>query len=296
MMVDFNLEYFRAFYYTAQLKAVSKAADALFISQPAVSNSIKLLEDRLKCKLFVRKSRGMQLTYEGELLFARVSKAFDELFAGERELVSMSDFPERTLKIGITETALHHFLVPKIEQFKDDYPKVRIHVTGSTSPEAMQMLLERKVELAVVVSPITEADDLTVREISDFSDIFIAGLKFAELENRTITPRDICEYPIAAVEVGTSARNHIDRWFKEHGGIFGPEYSVRTTSAIIPFVERGLAVGIIPSMFAEELIQQGKIFQVKVEPRISPRQIVLMYQDDIQMSSLGRAFIKHLVE
>jgi len=295
-VLEFNLEYLRAFYYSSQLGSLTKASEALFVSQPALSHSIKQLEAYFKCELFTRTSRGVKLTYEGELLFSRVSKAFAELLSGEGELASLSNFPEKELRIGTTETALHHFLIPKIEQFKNTYPKVHIHVTGSSSSEAVQMLMSGKVDLSIVVSPISDSDELTTRKIFSFNDVFIAGPKYENLRDRIMTPHDICEYPIASVEVGTSARAHIDEWFRSHSYNFTPEYSVRTSSAIIPFVEMNLAVGIIPSMFVEESISKGKVFKVDVKPSITSRQLLLVYKTDMQMTALGRAFVKHIVE
>lgn len=85
-MTDFNLEYYRAFYYVAQYGSISKAADALYLSQPAVTRSIQKLEEELRCVLFTR-TRGMQLTYEGSVLFEQVRAAFGALAAGEKELM-----------------------------------------------------------------------------------------------------------------------------------------------------------------------------------------------------------------
>ena len=81
-----NLSLYRIFYATALAGNISKAADELFISQPAISQSIKKLEQSLDTALFVRSSRGVQLTEEGELLFSHVKSAFQTLEAGEHQL------------------------------------------------------------------------------------------------------------------------------------------------------------------------------------------------------------------
>ena len=294
-MLDFNLEYFKAFYYVAQLKSTTKAAKALFLTQPAISHSIGQLEKRMGCTLFVRTPKGMSLTREGERLFSHVSIAFDALLAGKRELNLISKNVEATLKIGVTETALHYCLLPKLEEFRNNYPNVYITVTGSSTPETVQLLNEDKIDLVVAVSPAESAEGIDVLEISEFRDIFVAGSKYTELTNRCLTPREIYEYPIVAVESGTSARSHINCWFNSHGIYFSPEYSVRTSTAILPFVEYNLAIGIVPSMFADALIEQGKIFEVQVEPKIDPRQIVLISKHNSRMSPLSRAFVGYFV-
>lgn len=290
-MLDFNLEYYKAFYYVAQLKSTTKAAKALYLTQPAISHSIRQLEKHMGCPLFDRTPKGMGLTREGELLFAQVSIAFDALMFGQRELNLISKYAEDTLKIGVTETALHYCILPKIEEFRNDYPNSYVHVTGSSTPENLQLLSEDKVDLVAAVSPVEMAEEIDVLELSEFRDIFIAGSKYSELAGRCVTPKEIYEYPIVSVESGTSARNHINSWFNSHGLFFSPEYSVRTSTAVLPFVECNLAIGIIPSMFADELIRQGKMFEVKVEPEIAPRKTILISKRHARMSPLSRAFM-----
>ncbi|MCL1996315.1 MAG: LysR family transcriptional regulator [Defluviitaleaceae bacterium] len=292
-ILDFNFEYYKVFYHVAQLKSVTKAAEALFLTQPAISHSIRQLEKHVDCTLFVRTPKGMLLTREGELLFSHVSIAFKELLAGQRELNLIAKNVEATLKIGITETALHYCLLPKIEKFVNHYPNVYISATGSSTPENVQLLNEGKIDLAVAVSPVESTENIDVLNISEFCDIFVAGHKYAELSHRHFTPKEIYEYPMVAVENGTSARNHINCWFSNHGIFFSPKYNVRTSTAILPFVEYNLAIGIVPSMFAEALMAQGKIFELKVEPKISPRQIVLISKPNSRISPLSRVFIEY---
>lgn len=105
--MDFNLEYYRAFYYAAKFGSYSKAAEHLYLTQPAVSQSIHRLENSLGgCKLFIRNSHGMDLTPEGKLLFTHVDKAFELLTAGEVKLSRFNSLENSDLYIGATETAL----------------------------------------------------------------------------------------------------------------------------------------------------------------------------------------------
>ena len=290
-MLDFNLEYLKAFYYAAQLKSTTKAAKALFLTQPAISHSIKLLEKHMGCALFNRTPKGMGLTREGELLLTHVSEAFDALVTGQRELSLLANNINETLKIGVTETALHYYLLKKIEELHNNHPKSYVYVTGSSTPENLQLLYEDKVDLVVAVSPVENSENLDILELFEFRDIFIAGSKYSELIGKSIAPKEIYGYPMVSVESGTSARNHINSWFNSHGLFFSPKYSVRTSTAILPFVECNLAIGIVPSMFAEALIKQGKIFEVKLEPEIAPRKIILVSKRHSQMSPLCQTFM-----
>ena len=292
-MLDFNLEHLKAFYYAAELKSTTKAAKALYLTQPAISHSIRHIERHTGVSLFERTPKGMNLTREGEVLFEHVAKAFDLIVTGQRKLNLSSKHASGVLRIGVTETTLHHYLLPKIEKFRANYPDSYVHFSGSSTPENLQRLRENKVDLIVVVTPIEVLDDVEVTKLAQFRDVFVAGTKFKELADRTVTPEEIYQYPFVAVENITAAGQHIVRYFSSHGFFFSPEYSVRTSTSVLPFVEYNMAVGIVPSMFAEPLIKQGKIFEIDVAPQIEPREVILVSKRHSQTPPLSQAFMSY---
>jgi DNA-binding transcriptional LysR family regulator len=296
-MLDFNLEYYRAFYYVAQLGSVSRAADALFLSQPNITRTIKQLEKHLGCQLFSRVSRGMRMTNEGRIVFEHVEKAFGHLLEAEKTLRRMADFDTGIINIGATETALYYFLLPIIESFRKQYPKILINFSGSTTPETIRMVEEGKADLAVVVSPVLDRGGLVVTTALTFSDIFVASPSFVENENlrdRVLTAKDACAFPIVAVEKGTTSRAHIDLWFKEQGIFFEPDYSVRTPSTVLSLVKRHLAIGILPELFVKDLLYSGEVCEVIMKQPIPPRQILSVHKDASQMTALGRHFVNFM--
>ena len=297
MKLNWSLEYYRAFYYAARLNSVSKAAEALFLTQPAVTRSIKKLEEYLECRLFIRAPRGVRLTKEGECIFQKVSEAFASLVEGEKQLRQMAQFEMGTLEIGATETALYYFLLPKIEAFRARYPKINIHVTGSSTKDTLRLLYEDRADISLAVSPIealSGQSDIMAESISEFNDIFVAGPHFSKLKGRVLTTEELSRLPLVTVERGTSARGNIDRWFESQGVMFEPVYSVHTTSAVVAFVRYNLAIGVMPAMFAEELLKLKGWFAVKTESPIPSRSIVLMYKKATPMSGLCQLFVGFL--
>lgn len=183
-MESFNLEYYRAFYMVAQTGNVTKAAELLCLSQPAVTRSIHRLEESLGCKLFTRVSCGVRLTVEGTALFSHVDSAFKSLSNGERELKRLAAFEAGTLIIGATETPLYHFLLPKLGQFREMHPNVTLQVQGSSTHETIQMLRAEQADVVLAVSPLTDVEDLSVTELASFRDVFVAGPRFKSLAGR----------------------------------------------------------------------------------------------------------------
>jgi DNA-binding transcriptional LysR family regulator len=298
-MLDCNLEYFRVFHHVAQLGSITKAADALFISQPAVTRSIRKLEEYLKCNLFVRDSKGTHLTHEGARLFHSVDKAFACLVEGEKQLQQMVDFEMGKLEIGATETALYYFLLPKIEAFRVQYPQINIHVTGSSTKDMFRLLQDDAVDVALAVSPIEDGRNLSeflITPMYDFQDVFVAGPFFNHLKGRVLTANELSRLPLVMVESGTSARNNIDHWFESQGVIFEPDYTVRTTSTIMPFVRRNLGIGVMPTMFAKSLLESEDFFTIETDKPIPTRQILLMSKKSSEMSRLCNVFVDFLTE
>jgi len=121
-----NLEYYKVFYYVASYRSLTAAADALAISQPAVSQSVKQLETTLGTKLFTRASRGVRLTQEGELLFGYVAKGYEQIELGEQKLKQMLNLDLGEIHIGASDMTLQFYLLPFLERFHEKYPEIKV--------------------------------------------------------------------------------------------------------------------------------------------------------------------------
>ena len=294
-MLEFNLEYYRTFYYVSKLGNLTKAARALYVSQPAVSRAISELEKRLDAKLFIRKARGMALTPEGEKLFRHVSAALDSLIQGEQELRRLHELVSGTIRIAATETPLFSFLMPKIQSFKNEYPNIHFEISGSSSVETITLLKSGAVDFALGVSPIEPDSDLNICEGGRIDDIFVAGPQFRHLAEQVLTAKEISAYPLITVERGTSARACIDMWFEEQGIFFVPAYSVRTSTNIIPFVEQNFGIGIIPSIFARNSIAENRMFEIALVRPLPTRRILILHRNNDPLAPLGNQFLNHLL-
>lgn len=138
-----NLEYYRVFYYVARCSSVTKAAAALSLSQPAVSQSIRQLEKALGSSLFVRSARGISLTAEGKILYEYVEKGYSAFLAGEKRLLQMQNLECGEITIGASDMTLRFFLLPYLERFHEKYPGVRFQITNGPTPATMGLLKEK---------------------------------------------------------------------------------------------------------------------------------------------------------
>lgn len=148
-----SYDYYRVFYYVARYRSFTQAANILLNNQPNVTRTIKNLERELGCTLFVRSSRGVSLTPEGEKLYAHVRIAAEHIQEGEQELLLDRGLQSGVVSIGASEVALHCLLLPVLKQFRELYPGIRLRVSNYSTPQAVDALKNGLVDFAVVTTP-----------------------------------------------------------------------------------------------------------------------------------------------
>lgn len=182
--MDINYELYKVFYYVASTLSFSEASKQLFISQSAVSQSIKALEKKLDQTLFIRSTKKVRLTTEGEILLRHIEPAISLIKRGESQLLDVGARGGQ-LHIGASDTICRYFLVPYLERFHREFPGAHIKVTNATSIRCVELLETGQVDLIVVNSPNAYLGNVpNVKKIKDFQDVFIADKAFEELKDR----------------------------------------------------------------------------------------------------------------
>ena len=160
-----NTEYYKVFYYVGRLGSITAAAEALCISQPAVSQAVKQLEKALNSQLFIRTQKGVRLTAEGELLFPYVERGIENLLDGERMLRRLVDLDMGEVRIGASDMTLQFYLLPHLERFHGRYPNIKVMVSNAPTPETIQSLYEGRIDFGVVSTPFDARPEVAVRPV-----------------------------------------------------------------------------------------------------------------------------------
>ena len=292
--MNINLDYYKTFYYVARLGSITLAAEALCVSQPAVSQSIRQLEEALGCSLFFRTRSGVQMTPEGKALYFHVEKGYEQILLGEKRVEGMLDFEAGEVRIGASDMTLQFYLLPFLEEFHKKHPKIKISVTNSSTPVTVAALSEGKIDLGVVGSPVEHYKDLSVREAAEIRDIFIAGDEFGALRGKTLSLKELADYPIVCLGRETSTRRYLDEFFYSHGAVLEPDFEVATSDLVAPFVERNMGIGIVVRFFAEESIRAGRTFEVRTKHSIPARSICIVSGSRGQISRAAQEFLNTL--
>lgn len=190
-MMDINYELYKVFYYVATTLSFSEASKQLFISQSAVSQSIKALEKKLDQTLFIRSTKRVQLTPEGEILLRHVEPAMNLIKRGESQLMDSATTGGQ-IRIGASDTICRYFLVPYLKRFHKEFPNAHIKVTNQTSIKCVELLETGQVDLIVTNYPNSYLSSLTtVKKIKNFKDVFIANESFSELKGRKLSLKEL---------------------------------------------------------------------------------------------------------
>jgi DNA-binding transcriptional LysR family regulator len=290
-----NWESYKVFYYTAKNLNITGAARELYISQPAVSKTISVLESELGCRLFFRKSKGVLLTPEGAELYDHVKRAFEQIAEGEQMLRSRIFMEHGEITIAASDTALRYFLLDRISDFRNLYPDIAINILTYPSDKAVESLRSGEADMAVIVSPLIAGRDLETRTIKDIDYIFIAGKNYpVPGGGKPITLNRIADEDIICMGKGMATRRNLDLFFEKRGLILTPKYALPENELILDFTKRNLGIGIMTAVAAESSIRDGSIVQVRVREKI-PSIAIMIVTLKKNLSMQAERFIKSVL-
>ncbi|MBP3459548.1 MAG: LysR family transcriptional regulator [Lachnospiraceae bacterium] len=294
--MDGNLEYYKVFYYVAECKSLTRAAEALAISQPAVSQSMKMLEEVLDVKLFLRTSRGIRLTPEGEILYEYVKSGYEQISHGEQVLKKLLNLEAGELHVGASDMTLRYYLLPFLEKYHERYPKIKVKITNGPTPETLQKMEEGRFDIGLVSTPFEKREGIEVLQVREIEDVFVAGRKYTQLKNHMTDFHELPDYPVICLEKNTSTRKYMDDLLAQNHVILNPEFELATSDMIVQFALRNLGIGCVVRDFAKEYIESGKLFELRFNKMIPKRQICVVTNHKMPMSAAARGLLELLTE
>ncbi len=283
-----NYEYYRIFYQVARYGNITQAAASLQSNQPNVSRAIRILEDELGCTLFIRSRSGVQLTPEGERLFAHVQIAVEHIKAGEEDLAQRRSLQSGNIHIGASEVALHCLLLPALRQFRQLYPSVRLSVNNDSTAQALSALKSGLVDLAVVSGPMELPDGLKSIPVKPVQDVAVCGSGFMDLVHRPLSLDELADYPLICLSRHTQTRSFYTKLFLDHGIMFNPSVEVATADQILPMVAGNLGIGFVPEIFVEHFGPSQMVHRLNLAFHLPPRWIFLVKRSGFALSIAAR--------
>ena len=289
-----NLDLYRVFYTVAKCGSLTKAAEELYISQPAVSQAIKQLETQLGAPLFRRKHHGMELTAQGgELIFADVERALSLLENAEHTLAELSESATGTLRIGASETIFQYVLPEKIVRYHKLYPNVKIELISDLSPKIIEALKTDKCDVGFLNLPIAPDEEIAVKSsVAYLNEVFIAGGHYAHLRDKELSLRDLVRLPLVLMEEHTVAREAFNHYAASHNVKGLPAVEVDSWGFMKRLVAEGMGIGCIPREYAQKELSEGSLFELNVAPAMPVRSVGMALPKNAKMQYSLRMFLK----
>jgi len=251
-----NLTQLKCFAVVANQESITKAAEILYISQPAVSKTIKQLEDELQVQLFDRTGRTLKLNRAGRLFFSYVNDSLKELDRGINAVEGGVDNSEQPISI-LLEVA-SPFIPSIVTNIKDKFPNVRLSLAQHTVREADF----KQFDFIVTSHPLKDLTNIPVLK----EEIFVGWNSQFGYTKKFINPKEIKNEKFVGLTKNNPLRNTIDRYFNERGISLNYMYETDDPATIRGLIEAGIGLSFIPSVTWQTIDEQVQLARLTPEP------------------------------
>lgn len=285
-----KLELYRVFKEVAETGNISFAAKNLYISQSAVSQSIKQLETSLQARLFSRSPRGVRLTGEGQMLYEYVRTALGLLQTGEDQLSQAQQLLVGSLVIGASDTVTSWFLTPYLETFHRLYPGIRLKIVSGRSAQVLTHLKGGAVDVSFASS---SADVGLYDTLPCFSTntAFVASPHFPCDFDHVYSMAELAALPLILLERKANSRLFLDQYFLKEGITLTPEIELSSRGLLVSMARIGLGVAVVSLEYVQQSLQNGEIRVLKTDFQIPPRSVSMCTLHDVPPSAACSRFM-----
>lgn len=272
MNIDFEL--YRVFYAVANTGNITKASNVLNISQPAISKSIKNLEEQLGGKLFVRTKKGVILTEEGKEFYVYIKQAIEYITNAESKFTELINLETGCIRIGISTTLTKTFLIPYLEKFHSSFPNIEIKISTNIADELISKL--RNGLLDIVILNLVNKDygkDIETKKLKCVTDCFVVNKDYKYLLDKEISIKELYKYPLIVQTKGSSARTFLDMLLDEYGASINPSMELASYALIVEFSKIGFGIGYVTKNYINKELKNKELFELKIKEKIPSRYV-----------------------
>jgi LysR family transcriptional regulator, cyn operon transcriptional activator len=287
------LRHIRYFLAVARHRNFTRAAEALHVSQPTLSQQIKQLEDTLRVQLLDRSGRTVRLTDSGTAYMRYAVRALQDLEAGKRAIHDVQDLSLGALRLAMTPTFTTYLIGPLIDKFNERYPNILLGIR-EMAQERMEVLLnEDELDVGIAFtetqSPEIETQVLLVEVLS-----LVVGRAHPHARRRTpLTLRDFERETLVLLNEEFATRRYIDHYCRQQGVAPVIAIEVNSIGAVLEIVRRDRLSTLLPEAIARE---NRELCAVRLEPALPQRTAALLWRKGAYRSAAARAFVELALE
>ena len=285
-----HLEQYKIFKAVADTGNISATAKALYLSQSAVSQSIKTLETSLGVRLFSRSRRGVALTNDGRTLYEYVSGALALLEAGETRLNESKELTRGELTIGASNTLTETYLLRFLQEYHRAYPGVKVRILNGTSRRVMNYLRGGTCDLAFVTTH-ESLDAFDSYECFKTHTAFVAAPDYPVDFEHAYTLREISALPLILLEQEAGSRRFLENCFLQEGLRLEPEIELASYELLISLAAIGLGVAGVTEEFSQDAFARGIVHKLKLTEPLPERAVSMLTLKNTETSMAASKFI-----
>ncbi len=284
-----TLRHMKVFVAVCELNSITKAAEKLYITQPAVSCAIKELEDYYGIKLFDRISKRVYLTEAGHNLLD-YAEHIVSLFNEMEYKVRNSDKIGK-LRIGSSITIGTSFLSVYVSKFKALYPQIDVHVTIDSSDIIEKKILQNELDFALVEG-IVHLENIIYKPYMDDELVIICSFDHPFCKAKVVTTEQFLLESFLLREKGSGTRELFDNVLASLGYSVIPTWESTSTLALINAVINGLGISVLPYTLVKERLNDGNIVTIQIDGLKFNRKFNIIYHKNKFLTESTKAFIE----
>ena len=288
--MNIDLELYRIFYVVAKNNHMTRASEELHISQPAISQSIKKLEDQLGGTLFLRSNKGMELTEEGKMFYEYVKGALELINNAENEFTSFKDLSQGEIKIGCSATLTKLVIMDALKEFHKDYPNINIIITNDLTSNLINDLKLGKLDFVIYNESNIKETNLNLEKIKELKQGFIYNEEFYKDDINIF--EDLNNYPLILQKPESNSRKLLDHIALENNVKLIPKMEVVSQDLIVEFTNIGLGIGFTIIDLAKRNFSNLK--ELNINKKIPNINIYLATNKSVSLTFASKMFIKYL--
>ena len=252
-----------------------------------------MLEKKLNQPLFIRSTKKVQLTPEGEILLRHIEPAMNLIKRGEMQILETGSLGGGQLRIGASDTICRYFLVPYLSRFHKEYPNIHIKVTNQTSIGCVDLLESGTVDLIFTNYPNSRlGHGCHIQFIKDFHDCFVASRKYyGELEHQTLSLKELLTYPILMLNRNSTTSEFLHSLFQQQQLDLVPEIELSSNDLLIDLATIGLGIAFVPDFCVQH--NAGDLFQIPLKTELPVRQLAIIHNEQMPVSNAARQFMSY---
>lgn len=277
----------RYFLAVAEHQSFTRAAEALYVSQPALSQQVRLMEESLGVQLFDRSGRTTRLTDSGEVYLQYVRRASQEFGEAKRAINDVNDLSRGALQVAVTPTFTTYLVGPLIEAFHSSYPNISLSVREISQEQMEEMLLSDKIDVGIAFSGTLTPDlDLDPLLVETLALVVSTGHPLASEISIGLEALNAESLVLLSAEFAT--RDQIDSFGRQHGIRPHVQIEANSISAVIEIVRRTKLSTLLPATIA---FAHQDLVAISLDPERLKRTAVLMQRKEGYRSAASKAFV-----